>query len=162
MRALRFLFFAATVAAAWPAWSQQTVIVVRHAERLDSTPDPGLSAEGAARAEKLAALLANAGVQTIYSSQYQRCLQTTAPLAKRLGLTPVMVPAKDTDALIAKIRSHDKNETVLVVGHSNTVPAILKALGYTANLTIAEDEHNNLFVLTPREGTTPAVTRLTY
>ena len=151
-------------AALLPAWSfgQQVVFVVRHAERLDNTADPGLSAAGEARAQKLAAMLSASALRAIYTTQYQRTLLTGAAVGKQFGLAPTVVPAKEMDALIAKIRSHGKDEAILVVGHSNTVPAILKGLGYPVEVKIAEEEHDNLFTVVTQATGPPVVTRLKY
>ncbi len=60
------------------------------------------------------------------------------------------MPAKETETLLARIQGHGKGEAVLIVGHSNTVPAILKGLGYTAELVIAEEEFDNFFIVIPQ------------
>lgn len=151
---------------AGPAWAQTTVFVVRHAERADqaaggamSATDPDLSAAGRARAESLAALLKDAGVTTIFVTQYKRTQQTAEPLARALGLTPVAVGSRDLDALAQKVRAASAN--VLVVGHSNSVPNLLKALGIETAIEIAETEYDNLFVVT-LTGDRPALARLRY
>jgi len=153
----------AAFAALLPAWSfGQVIFVVRHAERLDNSTDPGLSAAGEARAQKLAGLLSASPLRAIYTTQYQRTLLTGVAVGKQFGVTPVMVPAKEMEALLSKIRSHGKDEAVLVVGHSNTVPAILKGLGYPVEIKIAEEEHDNLFIVVPQGSAPPVVTRLKY
>ena len=140
----------------------QTIIVVRHGERLDATPDPVLSLEGDARALRLANMLAASGVRTIYTTQFKRTVLLAAPTAMRLGLTPVSVPAKETEALLAKIRSHAKGEIVLVVGHSNTVPEILKGLGHATEVVLKEADYDNLFVVAMQAGGAPTVLNLKY
>ena len=149
---------------AGPAWAQTTVFVVRHAERADqvagatAATDPDLSAAGRARAESLAAWLTDAGVTAIFVTPYKRSQQTADPLAKARGLTPVAVGPRDLDALAQKVRAAGGN--VLVVGHSNTVPNLLKALGIETAIEIAETEYDNLFVVTL--GERPAMVRLRY
>lgn len=143
----------------------QMVIVVRHAERADGgtaapgatmagASDPELSAAGKARAQALAAMLKDAGVTAIYTTEYTRTKDTAAPLAEALKVTAEVVPARDQAALIAKIRAHTSG-AVLVVGHSNTVPAIIKALG-GAEFTLAESEYDSLFFVAP-DGTTTRI-----
>ena len=153
-------------ALAAPARAQRAIFVVRHAERADAgmsaTPDPLLSAAGHARAERLAEVLLEAGVTAIYSTEYHRTIQTVEPLARRLGLEVRQVPAKDTEALIARIHSSKPSDVVVVAGHSNTVPDILKGLGDPDPVTIKEDEYDNLFVVVPRKGEAPVVLRLKY
>jgi len=150
------------------SFAQKMVILVRHAERADAlataplpsgamTVDPPLSAEGAARADKLAKMLASANVSKIITTEYRRTKDTAQPLAQLLKLSAEIIPAGQTSALVAKIRSYS-DDTVLVVGHSNTVPTIIKALG-GPDLTIGDDEYDNLFVFVPA---TRTLTRLHY
>lgn len=141
----------------------QMVIVVRHAERADggvgapgammtNANDPELSAAGKARAQALAAMLKDGGVTAIYTTEYRRTKDTAAPLAEALKLTSEVVPARDQAALIAKIKANTAG-TVLVVGHSNTVPMIIKALG-GADVTVADNEYDSLFFVAPGGATT--------
>lgn len=135
-----------SVASAQPA---RTVILVRHAERAGGTsPDVGISEAGRCRAEALAGMLADAGVRHIFTTEVARTGQTAAPLAKKLNLTPEVVPAKDIDGLVAKLRSGPAGAAVLVVGHSNTVPEIIERLGGEAVAPIADSEYDRLFVVT--------------
>jgi broad specificity phosphatase PhoE len=129
-----------------------TVIVVRHAEKVDDSSDPALSPAGLVRATALADALRDAGVHAIYTTQYQRTRDTAAPLARLLGLSPVVVetggPAADHGhAVAAKVLVREAGRTVLVVGHSNTVPAIVRGLGATDTGSIADDEYHNLFIV---------------
>ena len=140
----------------------QTVIVVRHGAKLDASADPVLSPEGQAQALRLANMLATANIRAIYTTQYKRTMLQAAPTAKLLGLTPVTIPGKDTDTLIAKIRAHAKDEVVLVVGHSNTVPEILKGLGHAPAVTVREEDFDNLFIVTMRASGPPTVLNLRY
>ncbi len=157
------------LAMAAPAFAQRAVFVVRHAERADggaasmmAATDPPLSEAGAARAERLAALLADAGVTAAYATEYKRTISTIEPLARRLGFTVQQVPAKDATALITRIRASGPDDVVVVAGHSNTVPDILKALGVTEAVTIGDDEYDNLFIVVPRGGSPPVLLRLKY
>jgi broad specificity phosphatase PhoE len=147
------------------AAAQQLVIVVRHAERADGgtppmggTADPPLSAVGKARADKLAAMLSSSGVTAIYATEFARTQQTAAPVAAALKLTTTIRSSSDTAALVDELRTKHAHDIVLVVGHSNTVPAIIKALGGPA-VTVADDEYDKLFVLVPATG---ALTMLRY
>lgn len=138
--------------------AQQLVIVVRHAERADDggakdsasgkPADPPLAVAGAARAERLAAMLAEAGVKAIYATEFKRTQETAKPLAARLGLAIQTIPARETEALAARLRSAHAQEVVVVIGHSNTVPAILEALG-GPKVTMSDDEYDALYILSP-------------
>jgi broad specificity phosphatase PhoE len=161
----RLLFVAMLTVAAtcMPAVAnaQQLIFVVRHAERADAgmqaQTDPPLSAAGEARAAKLATMLADAGVKDIFVTEFKRTQDTAKPLASKLGVMAEQMPSTDTGALIAKIKSHPA-DVVLVVGHQNTVPAILKAFG-GPDVTIADAEYDNLFVIVPATG---VVTRIRF
>ncbi|SPF52982.1 conserved exported hypothetical protein [Candidatus Sulfopaludibacter sp. SbA4] len=127
----------------------RTVILVRHAERAGGMgPEVGLSEAGRCRAQLLAGMLADAGVSRIYTSEVARTQETADPLAKKLGLRPEVVAANDYDALLAKLRPGAPGGVALVVGHSNTVPEIVKRLGGGTVAAIADSEYDRLFVVT--------------
>ena len=88
---------------------------------------------------------ANSGIQQIYVSEAARGQQTAQPLSEKLNIRPEVVAAKDVDGLAAKLRS---GGTALVVGHSNTLPEILKAIGGGTVKPIDDDEFGLLFVAT--------------
>ena len=119
--------------------------------------DPDLSEAGRARAESLAIALKDAKITSIYATKYKRTQQTAAPLAKALGLTVSIAPADAAD-VVKQLAGAKGN--VLVVGHSNTVPDVIKGLGVTAPVMIGDDEFDNLFVVTT--GAPPSVVRLHY
>jgi broad specificity phosphatase PhoE len=140
------------------AASAQIVFVVRHAERVPAPAgqpaapahgmlgeDPPLSAAGEQRAARLATMLASAGIRHVFTSEYKRTRQTAAPLAEKLKLTPVMAAAKDPDPLIAEVRRAQGN--VLIVGHSNTVPELLKKLGVAEPIAIGDNDYDDLFIV---------------
>ena len=120
-------------------------------------PIPPLSGAGEARAQKLAAMLADAGVKDIFATELKRTQDTAKSLAMKTGVAVEQVASRDTALLIAKIKSHP-NDVVLVVGHSNTLPAILKALA-GVDVAIADNSYDNLFVVVPATGT---MTRIRY
>jgi broad specificity phosphatase PhoE len=145
------------------AAAQQTVIFVRHAERADggagvadpmtgAPADPSLSAGGAARAAKLALVLADAGVKAIYTTEFKRTRETAQPLALKLGLMPETVTSKDTATLLSKARADHSRDTILVIGHSNTIPDLVRVFGGPA-LKIGDDEYTGIYILTPATGT---------
>jgi broad specificity phosphatase PhoE len=129
------------------AYAQRAIFLVRHAEKLDDSRDPPLNEAGERRAARLATMLADAGVSAIYSTEFQRTLETAEPLAKALGLTISKVP-RQTEEFIASVRSRHPDDVVLIVGHSNTVPDMLAWLGHRERVTIEDGEYSNLFVVT--------------
>jgi broad specificity phosphatase PhoE len=147
------------------AFAQGTVFLVRHAERADANSgppmmasDPGLSQAGRARAESLATVLKDAGITAIYVTEYKRTQETAAPLANALGIRVTSINAKDMAALVDRLARTTTN--VLVVGHSNTVPEVVKALGVATPLAIGDGEFDNLLVVVP--GPPPRLLRLHY
>jgi len=148
--------------AASPATAQQAVIVVRHAEKVDESRDAALSAAGEARAMRLAGLLGDAGVTAIFATEFQRTRRTVEPLAARLRLPVIAVPASDTAGLVARIRAEQPRGIVVACGHSNTVPDILRAFGAAETIAIGDAEYDNLFVLVPRGPGPPLLLRVRY
>jgi len=137
------------VAAQGPA---TTVIVVRHAEKAaQPEADPHLSPDGRARAETLARALKDAGVTAVITTQYRRTVETGAPTAREFRLTPVVVSEtsqipKHASAVAEAVMKH-AGGTVLVVGHSNTVAAIVQALGAPRPAELCDAEYDALFVV---------------
>jgi broad specificity phosphatase PhoE len=124
-----------------------TVILVRHAERLNDTDTTSLSAAGWDRAAALAPVVSDAGVTHIFITEKARTRLTASLAANRLNLEPSVIPAADTKRLVDSIRACD-GQTMLVVGHSNTIPDILKALDVDTPVEIARTVYDDLFVVT--------------
>lgn len=126
------------------------VILVRHAEKA-ATPseDPALSSVGAARAQSLAKALSKAGVGAIITTEWRRTQATAEPLARALDIAPIVVRSDDAAhvAAVAAAVCSQPAAVVLVVGHSNTVPAIIAELGGPNLPMIAETDYDNLYVL---------------
>lgn len=150
------------LAAAAPARAQKAVVLVRHAEKVDESDDPLLSAAGKARARALARHLRTAGVTAIYVTQYKRTGLTAAPFAAAAGLKPTALPSNARQELVDRIRKDNPTDVVLVVGHSDSVPELLRLLGHPEPVTIGPAEYDNLFVLIPNKGGAPTVLRLRY
>jgi phosphohistidine phosphatase SixA len=119
--------------------------VMRHLEKADG-PDPALSAAGSASAQRLATWFeGRAKPGAIYVSPTRRARETAAPLAARLGLTAREYDPADTAGLVARVRAEPGS--VLIVGHSNTVPAIVAALGGTQPAPIADSEYGAVWMV---------------
>ncbi|HEY0138804.1 MAG TPA: phosphoglycerate mutase family protein [Nannocystis sp.] len=125
--------------AAAPVVARPTaVFVVRHGEKADDDPrDPTLSPAGQARAGALATTLAHVGVTHLFTSEFRRTQATLRPLADAAKLEPVIIPAADQAALVSAIEALPAGSIVVVAGHSNTVPALVTALGGEARGTVA-------------------------
>lgn len=156
----------ATAAAAHEAPSVTTVILVRHAEKIDdkANPDPELTEPGRARASLLAKMLSGAGVQAIYTTPFHRTRQTGAPVAKALGIEAVEAKTGPNYAkeMAERIRKEHAGQTVLVVGHSNSTQHVIQALGVTDAPFIPETDYDNFFVVTLVGGAAPRLLKLKY
>jgi broad specificity phosphatase PhoE len=119
------------------------IVLVRHAEREATGTNPGLTAAGRARARLLADMLGDAGVEAIFTSRFRRTQETAAPLAADLQITPIELD-DDIDAAEQQVRA--AGQVVLVVGHSDTVPAVIGALDGPV-VSIDDGEFNRMFVL---------------
>lgn len=145
-------FFTLTAVAQTPIFSPGTTIyLVRHAEK-DTGNNPPLTKAGFERAKDLLIHLHTKGVSKIYSTKYKRTNQTADSIKISSNLTTIIYEA-DTigNDLVAKIKSNsDNGKTILVVGHSNTIPKLIRRLGvasYTVQ-NLGDNEFDNLFVLT--------------
>jgi broad specificity phosphatase PhoE len=158
------LLFAAGALEAQPA----TVILVRHAERATApAADPTLTDAGTQRAVDLATTLAAARVTTIITTHLQRTRLTAKPLADSSKVTPIMVRAggptqAHVDSVATVVRSRPAGEVVLVVGHSNTIPAIVGALGGPKLADLCDTEYATLFILEFASSGPPRLIRAKY
>jgi phosphohistidine phosphatase SixA len=127
------------------AYSQNsgTVFLVRHAEKASTARDAALSAQGVKRAECLARTLGGAGVQVIFTTRFFRTRETVRPLTTKLDLKALEY--EDTAGLVEKLHSMS-DKTVLVVGHSDTLPTIIEQLGAGRVDPIGDDEFDRLLV----------------
>ena len=127
-----------------------TVILVRHAEKVidPNNSDPVLSPAGQVRAQELARMFGDSGINAIYATQYKRTQESVRPLADRLGLPVNLVDSKKTPELIKQLLSDHRGQTILVGGHNNSVPEIIAALGGPTYPPIPETEYDNLYLVT--------------
>jgi broad specificity phosphatase PhoE len=162
---LRFLIAAAALAAS-SASAQQSVILVRHAELGEASGAEAraipLSAAGQARAERLAKMLERAGVAAVYATDFLRTRATAEPTSRLLKREVSVRSQDDADAFVERLRKQHADQVVLVVGHTDTLPAIIKALGVAETVKIDKDDFGNLFVVTPKGDTDAALLRLRY
>jgi broad specificity phosphatase PhoE len=148
----RLLLAAAlSLVTAVPAMAQ-TVIIVRHAEKADASADPLLSEAGQARARTLAAALADAHPSVILTSPMQRTILTAAPTAEHHSVTSEAISldgggGAHIGRIVERVRALGPDDTVLIVGHSNTVPLIARALGYAEAADMPECEYDRMTTL---------------
>jgi broad specificity phosphatase PhoE len=138
--------------AALPAAAQGTVYVMRHLNTPAGQADPDLLPEGRRAAEALVAWFHGERPVAIYVTDYKRSRQTAAPLAAWLGLTPIVYNPADTPGLIARVRA--EHGAVLIVGHSNTVPDIVAALGGARPGPLIHEDFGDIWRVAPGGATT--------
>jgi len=121
--------------------------VVRHLNTPAGEQDPDLIPEGQRTAAILAGWFRRDAPRAIYVSDFRRTRQTAAPLAARLGLTPIVYDPADTPALVARVRATPG--PVLIVGHSNTVPDIVEQLGGTRPAALVHEDFGDIWRIGP-------------
>jgi broad specificity phosphatase PhoE len=143
------------------------VVLVRHGEKATvGGSDPSLSEAGVARAQALAGALTMLTPNAIVVSSLKRTGETAAVVVSKTGVVPTVIPidgggAAHVAAVAAAVRA--ARGIVLVVGHSNTVPAIVTALGGPPLPDLCDASYATLFVLTPGQaGAAAQVVRAQY
>jgi phosphohistidine phosphatase SixA len=139
----------------WHSTTTTTIVLVRHAEKeLGAISDAPLSPEGEQRADRLAQMFGDAEpfgrIQRIYVTNTRRTQQTALRLSQRLGINTEVLDAKTAAADLAqRVLGENRGGRALIVGHSNTVPDIVKELTGDKNVPpIGEDEFGTLYVVT--------------
>lgn len=137
-----------------------TVFLVRHAEKLSEPglEDPGLSVAGQQRAEALRERMGPHPLAALYTTDRVRTRATLAPLAAARGLPPQVYDARQPHALAALLRQQHPGQTVLVVGHSNTLLPLVEALGAPRPVPqLTDSDYDFLFEVTLRPDGTASV-----
>jgi broad specificity phosphatase PhoE len=137
-------------ALAEPAAAYKALFVVRHAEKASQTEkDPELSLNGEDRAVALTRLVRGTPIDAVFVTELRRTRETAEPLCRQRALKPTVVKAAETPALLAQLRALPKDAVAVVVGHSDTIPAILAGLGAKEKIAIRDDEYGRVFVVVP-------------
>lgn len=136
--------------------SQNTITqyyFIRHAEKADSSKNPDLSEKGIERAQQWKALFSDINFDAVYSTDFNRTLQTIQPIVAGNNQLLKIYNPKMIDVELFKKETQGK--TILIVGHSNTVPnmvnQIIKENKYA---DIAENQFGNLYIITLFENQT--------
>ena len=140
--------------------AQSMIFLTRHAEKEPNgdKDNPPISAEGRVRADALARILEDSKIKTIYVTEYLRTQQTAAPTAAETEAKIKQVTAADIPVLIKQLKAERDN--VLVVAHANTLPEIIKALGFPEPHHIDDANYTNLYIVF--RGEKPQLLRLHY
>ncbi len=128
------------------------IILVRHAEKADDgTKNPPLSNEGILRAEKLNTLLADIKIDSLYASPYKRTEQTLGVVSKNRNIK--ITNYNPSDKLFSESLLKNKGKTILVAGHSNTIPVLVNTLIKSNKYEqLAETEFSKIWILTFKNG----------
>ena len=141
-----------------------TLYLVRHAEKqqIPGEKDPPLAAQGESRAQALAARLAGEPIQALYATGYRRTQLTLAPLAGRVGLPIQQYDARDSAGFLKALLASPCTGARVVAGHSNTLPALLRAAGINEPAEeFDESRYGDLFIVDIADSPTqPARLRL--
>jgi len=144
--------FSLDVEAIDPAHSYK-LYLIRHAEKVpDGTRDPVLTEAGKKRAEQLAAWFEDKELNQIWSSDYHRTRDTATPLLTQSGLK---LSLYDPDAQAELVKQlFERQQNALIIGHSNTIPALARLLCECTIADMQESEHDRLIIVSVEEGTT--------
>jgi len=145
--------------------AQRAIILVRHAEKIAddmNARDVPLSKAGQERARLLAEMLKDSGITVIYATDTVRTRDTALPTARKLGLKIRNLEQRDPERAVSRMQHENANDVVLIVGHADTLPGLLEALGYRRDVRIPSNDYSNFFVVIPREGKAPSVIRVAF
>lgn len=128
-------------------WCGPRIVLVRHADYdvAPGVPGPGLNPAGIARREQLAHVLARFDISHIIVSEFARTQETAVTLAVDNTLIPEQLAAYDLDAIEASVRSH--GSTVVIIGHSDTVPALISRFTSGSGPSINSRDFDDLFIV---------------
>jgi broad specificity phosphatase PhoE len=134
------------------AAQRKTIILVRHAEKVDASQDPELTAEGKRRAERLTKVVGKYKPGAIYSTDFKRTRDTVTPIANKRGKQVQIYDAKKPGELIDAIMK-SRTKRFLVVGHSNTIPGLANMIGKKELFKNLDDpEHGVIWIIRIRDG----------
>jgi 2,3-bisphosphoglycerate-dependent phosphoglycerate mutase len=165
LAAILFALVFAFVALAHEPAEMTTVILVRHAEKdrtVAQNDDTPLTKPGEDRAAELARVLGNTNITAIYTTKTKRTRDTAAPLAakKKIERTEIEKGRSQQDLAQELIA---RGGTIVVVGHSNTTPELMTALGVANAPTINDGtEFDSLFIVTLCGSADPKLVHLKY
>ena len=141
--------------------AQETVFIIRHAEQeLTGLVDAGLRPEGRERATDWATILRPSGLDLVVTTEIERSRATGAIIAEALGVPRVEFSRGGSLSIAEFLRENYPEDVILVVGHSETIPKLLRSFGYPDTFPISKSAYGWLFIVTPLENGPPEVTRL--
>lgn len=141
--------------------AQEAVFVIRHAEQeLTGGVNAGLRPEGRERAADWATILRPSGLDLVVTTEIKRSRVTGTIIAEALGVPRVEISEGASSGIAEILRESNPEDVILVVGHSSTIPKMLRSFGYADTFPISRSAYGWLFIVTPVQNGSPAVTRL--
>lgn len=159
MRLLLSTLLAAMVVSLTAA-AQESVYVIRHAEKELTGEDPSISDDGRARAAAWAEMLQHVDLDVVFTSDAKRTQETGTIIANILKLPTHAVDRADTSGLADVLSFDHEEDTVLVVGHAETIPGIIESLGAFNDIDISQTDFANLFIVLQPGGDDPRLIRM--
>lgn len=136
------------------AQAQADVFVLRHAETVGGdSPDPPLSVAGEQRAHNVVHMLGAIVPRAVYATDYARTWSTARPIARAANVSIRLYDAHNPEQMLREVINDGGH--VVIVGHSNTVRELVRALGGEPGPQIEHDEYDRLYRLYK----TPTATR---
>ena len=120
-----------------------SIYLVRHAEKVSNEKDPQLTRCGISRAKQLASILSETKITQVYSTHYQRTMQTASPLAQQQKIAIKNYNPRYLEQFSLELQQ--KKTNTLVVGHSNTTPRLVKLLTKQDIAPLSEQEYQQLY-----------------
>ena len=139
--------------------AQDALFLIRHAEKAEGD-DPALTEAGRNRAARWAVMLADAGIDKVFTSTARRTMETGGIIADALDVETEALPPGDTTALLDMVSFDHEEGRVLIVGHNETIPGILTELGMFELVEMSDTTFSRLFVVVPG-GDAPTIIDLT-
>ncbi len=126
--------------------------------------NPRLTEAGTERAKELARVLRSVRLTAVLTSEFERTVETARPTAEAKNLEIKRHRAREVAGLARRILKEFAGKTLLLVGHSDTIPVLLSQLGVDRAEVpkISRDEYDNLFVLFIGKGGEVTLQRLRY
>lgn len=132
-----------------PLTDATTIILLRHAEKDTVNPkDPQLSGAGKQRAQKLANQFPGVKPDAFYATNFIRTKETIAQWSRISGKQiETYDAAKQTE--FAEVLKSQKGKTIVVSGHSNTIPQLVNLLiNQTKYSSLPDNEYSKIFIVT--------------
>lgn len=164
-KTLLFLFVFLLITAFSPDQNDpiNTYILVRHAEKVDDSSDPELSDRGFQRTMLLDSLLSHSDLHAIYTTDYTRTRETVKFISDRVNLQPQIYNPREQQIFLKELLNYNQGETILISGHSNTIPELANLLLNREHFTekFDESDYSNVLIIT-RSGDQASILHLRY